>query len=150
MGTRRKHGERRDRKPRGKRSRKRRLAIGAVEVGAVIVALFLVFSSPIAMGDPAFHRGIHHPALRLFGDRYEVAYRCPDGASRLGVAGTAPPDLPYEGARHYHYLAWNNEDAIHFSASIEPNCRITRLILIKRRWFRRYPDRLPIIGPAEH
>ncbi len=150
MATKTMSGERGDRKRRDRRSRKKRLAIGTLEIGAAAIAVFLVVSSPIAMGDPAFHRGIHHPALRLFGDRYEVAYQCPKGASRLaGRAGATSAALAYDGARHYHYLAWNNDDAIRFSASVEPDCRIARLILVKRRWFRRYPDRLPVIGPAE-
>ena len=148
MGARYDSEERSHRKRRGKRSRKKRLAIGALEGSAVLIALFLIFSSPIAMGDPEFHRGIHHPALRLFGDRYEVAYQCPRGASRL-TGNSAPATLPFEGARYYHYLAWNNDDAIRFSGSIEPKCKIARLILVKRRWLRRYPDRLPVIGPPD-
>ena len=147
MGARSRSGEHGGRKRRSKRSRKKRLAISALEGSAVLIALFLVFSSPIAMGDPEFHRGLHHPALRLFGDRYEVAYHCRRGASRLNN-GTASAALPYEGARYYHYLAWNNDDAIRFSESVEPECTIARLILVKRRWLRRYPDRLPVIGPA--
>ena len=142
--------ERRCGRLRRKRSKKCRIPIGGLGVAAVAIALFVVFSSPIAMEDPAFHRGLQHPALRLFGERYEVAYICPPGASRLGAsAHGALVQLPSEGTRYYHYLAWNHDDAIRFSASIEPACRIARLVHVRRRWFRRYPDRNPVVGPAE-
>ena len=51
-------GKRSDRKRRGWRSQKKRLAIGTLEIGAVAIVVFLVFSSPIAVGGAAFHRGI--------------------------------------------------------------------------------------------
>ena len=151
MGRRR-HRDRNDsRERRGWRSvksRRRRIKVGAVEIIAVVAAVFLIISSPLAMGDAAFHRGVQQPGLKLFGQRYEVAYRCPPGVMRrhTAIPGQAPETL-YVGARYFHYLAWDHEDAIRFAASLEPRCRVSRLYLVKRPWFGRYIDRQMIVGP---
>ncbi len=133
---------------RSRKSRRRRIRVGAVEIIAVVTAIFLVISSPLAMGDAAFHRGIQQPGLKLFGQRYEVAYRCPPGAKRrhTAIPGEAPERF-YVGARYFHYLAWDHEDAIRFAAALEPQCRVSRLYLVKRPWFGRYIDRQMVVGP---
>ena len=56
------------------------------------------------------------------------------------------------GTRFNHFLAWNRDDAIAFSASVEPDCKIFRLNHLTRRWWggryrhRRYVPH-PVIGP---